>query len=303
MCEMTGTSRAWMKALVPVLACGLALPVHRAAQAQPVTLQVTFTNLAPAGGTYVTPVWFGFHNGNFDIADPGQNVAGTFVEALAEDGALMPMPGITTPTIMPAFTASGHGYAQGALMGPGSTLLDGSPRPPGPIAPGQTVSMHVTLDRSQLTYFSFATMVIPSNDFFVANLDARAHLIFDASGTFQPINLAIPGSAVLDAGTEPNTESMQTTAFFPGPNVGLGEAEGGTLRNATGYIPDGPILTYAPNGVRVFGNAQFSVPGYQIGAISVAVVPEPGSLALLASGLAFTGLIAYRSKRSAGRRA
>ena len=292
----TRGSRVWLKGLVPVLACGLALAAPDEGAAQPVTVQVTFTNLAPIGGTYVTPVWFGFHDGGFDIADFGQNAAGTFVEALAEDGVLMPTPGVSTPTIMPAFTASGRGFAQGALMGPGSTLPDGSPRPMGPIAPGQSVSMQVTLDPSRLTYFSFGTMVIPSNDFFVANLDPRAHLLFDGSGAVRPIDFVIAGSSVLDAGTEPNTESMQTTAFFPGPNLGQGESEGGTIQNAGGYIPGGPILTYAPNGVRVFGNAQFTAPGYRIGSIAVAVVPEPSTWALLGTGLLAVGGMARRRR-------
>jgi hypothetical protein len=280
--------------LVPALACGVALSVPDVGRAQLVTVQVTFTNLAPSGGTYLTPVWFGFHDGGFDIADPGQNAAGTFVETLAEDGVLMPTPGIGAPTIMPAFAASGRGFAQGALMGPGSTLPDGSPRPMGPIAPGQSVSMQVVLDRSRATYFSYGAMVIPSNDFFIANLDPRAHLMFDASGAVQSLDFIIPGSAVLDAGTELNTESMQTTAFFPGPNLGQGEGEGGTIQNASGYIPGGPVLTYAPNGVRVFGNAQFSVPGYRIGSIAVAVVPEPSTWALLGTGLLALGGMARR---------
>ena len=292
--------RSWMKGVVPVLVSGLALSVPTAATAQPVTLQVTLTNRAPVGGTYLTPLWFGFHDGGFDVYDLGQDVAGTFVEALAEDGVLMPTTGINTPTIMPTFAASGRGFAQGALMGPGSTLPDGSPRPIGPIAPGQTVSMLVTLERTRATYFSFGSMVIPSNDFFIANDDPRAHLVFDASGAFHALDFSVLGSAILDAGTEPNTESMETTAFFPGPNLGRGEAEGGSTQAARGYIPNGPILTYAPNGVRNFGNANFLAPGYQVASISVSTVPEPGSMALVAVGLGLTGAIGYRRRRSAG---
>lgn len=34
---------------------------------------VNIENLAPQQGTFLTPVWVGFHNGNFDIYDQKLN--------------------------------------------------------------------------------------------------------------------------------------------------------------------------------------------------------------------------------------
>lgn len=274
-------------------------------QAWALPVRVSVTNLAPAGGAYLTPLWFGFQDGNFDTYNKGQNVAATFVESLAEDGVINPATGINNPTIMPAFNASGHGFAQGAITGPGSTLPDGSARPPGPLAPGQTAkSAAINLNSAIVNYFSYGAMVIPSNDFFIANDDPKAHPIFDALGNFQPLNFFVLGSDVLDAGTEPDTESMDTAAFFPGPNLGKGGNENGTVHSAQGYIPDGPILTYAPNGTPVFGNADFTAPGYRVAEIRVTVVPEPATLLLFALGMGFM-LILFRCelKHTPGRRA
>ena len=51
------------------------------------TSQVTISieNLAPANGTQLTPVWVGFHDGQFDTFDSG-SPASPGLEQLAEDG-------------------------------------------------------------------------------------------------------------------------------------------------------------------------------------------------------------------------
>ena len=46
---------------------------------------VTIENLAPKDGVFFTPVWVGFHNGSFNLFDPGA-LASESVERVAEDG-------------------------------------------------------------------------------------------------------------------------------------------------------------------------------------------------------------------------
>ena len=74
----------------------------------------------------------------------------------------------------------------------------------GPIAPGASTSKRLTIDaNSSLNqYFSYAAMVIPSNDAYVANGNPLAHALFDESGNFIGAEITILGTSVNDAGTD-----------------------------------------------------------------------------------------------------
>ncbi len=91
-----------------------------AAKAEPVSVKVTIQNLAPANGTYLTPLWVGFHNGTFRLYTTGAPVSPSF-ERLVEDG--------NTDSISLLFrtSAAGIGGKDGVIIGP--TM-------PGAIAPG-----------------------------------------------------------------------------------------------------------------------------------------------------------------------
>ncbi|MHC4226836.1 MAG: spondin domain-containing protein [Planctomycetota bacterium] len=54
-------------------------------QAKDQEIIVRIENLGPEGGVYFTPVWMGFHDGSFDLFDPG-GLASEALERLAEDG-------------------------------------------------------------------------------------------------------------------------------------------------------------------------------------------------------------------------
>jgi Ca2+-binding RTX toxin-like protein len=208
-------------------------------------LTIEIENLAPTKGTLLTPVWFGFHNGMFDTYDRGRP-ASLGVERIAEDG--------TVSVIGNEFRQSGFGTVAGAVTGP----LVGAP---GPIDPGETGSFTVTLDASNPNsrYFNYASMVLPSNDFFIANGNERAHEIFDAKGNFLGADFTVLGSQVLDAGTEVNDEIPANTAFFGQSVPNTGTVENGVVRSATGFIPGGAILS-DPR----FVNADFTAPDYKI---------------------------------------
>jgi len=207
-------------------------------------LTIEIENLAPTNGTLLTPVWFGFHDGTFDTYDRGRPVS-PGLESVAEDGAV--------DIINREFDLAGFGTVQGAVLG-----LEGTP---GPIDIGETASFTVTLDGSSATsrYFSYASMIIPSNDFFISNGNERAHEIFDAEGNFLGADFTILGSQVLDAGSEVNDEVPANTAFFGQQTPDTGVTENGVVQLATGFIPGGPILS-TPR----FANGDFTAPGYQV---------------------------------------
>lgn len=215
----------------------------------PSTVTVSVENLSPDNGAFLTPLWFGFHDGTFDTYDRGRPVS-PGLESLAEDGA--------TELISQEFDLAGFGTVQGTILGGDGT--------PGPIDPGETATFTVELDPNDpgSRFFNYASMVIPSNDFFIANGNERAHPIFDEAGNFIGADFIVFGSNVLDAGSEVNDEIPANTAFFGqmAPNTGVDE--NGVVQLAEGFMPNGPILSSAD-----FSNADFTAEGFQVARIRV----------------------------------
>ncbi len=256
------------------------------ALASPMTVEITVTNLAPTGGVHVTPVWVGFHDGTFDIYNLG-DPASSALERIAEDGNPMPL--------SDAFTASSAGMEQGVIVGPGAGA--GFPPPP-VIPPGGMASLLITLDSSLASsrYFSYAAMVVPSNDYFIANGDPLAHPVFTSGGLFNSdpgtpglISFTVLGTQVRDAGTEVSDEMFDTTAFLGQSMNNTGADENGVVHAPTAsYTPGGPVLSDSR-----FTNADFLANGYQIARIELRSVPEPTTALLLPLG----GLILLGVKR------
>jgi hypothetical protein len=247
-----------------MLARFLSLVLMCAASAGAATIRVTIRNLAPAGGTFLTPFWVGFNNGTFDLYDLGAP-ASLAIERVAEDG--------DTAELMMDFAASGAGTAQATIPGPA-----------GPFAPGESTAVDFTVDPADpmSRYFSYASMIIPSNDAFIANGNPLAFQIFDAGGNFLGANFVVLGSMVNDAGTEVNDEVPANTAFFGQMTPNTGVTEGGVVMIHGGFLPPGSggILD-SP----MFANADFTAPGYQAARISVELVPEPSTVMLVGAGL------------------
>lgn len=224
---------------------------------------VSIENLAPESGTFLTPVWVGFHNGEFDTYDRGRP-ASPGLESLAEDGA--------TEGISAEFLASEKGTVDGTLPG-----LDGVE---GPIDPGEIVSQTFTVDSEDPNsrFLNYASMVLPSNDAFIANGDPEAIPVFDESGNFIGADFIVYGDSTLDAGTEVNDEAESSTAFFGQTAPNTGETEGGVVELHPGFIEDGRILSEDgsdENAVAAFTSADFTEPGYEIARISIRNTDEP----------------------------
>ena len=258
-------------------AIGIGLAIAPAAShAQ--NIRVSVENLAPNQGTFLTPVWVGFHNGGFDLYNRGASASAS-LERIAEDGDFSPL--VTT------FSASGAGTTQGILFG--STIP--------PVMPGQTATASFTVNPNSpmSRYFSYASMVIPSNDAFVANDNPLAFEIFDASGHFIGADFVVLGSIVLDAGTEVNDELPRNTAFFGQATPNTGVPQNGTVGLHSGFNPvgSGGILDSA-----MFANADFKAANYRVARIRVTAVPEPGSVALLVGmSVAGAGVVVRRRRK------
>ena len=250
-------------ALAFTVALGAVTTMTAAATAA--TLKVTIDNLAPANGGLLTPVWVGFHDGSFDLYNRGESLDGfPGMEALVEDGITAPLTdnfALTTPD-----------GVQGTL------LSEGIP----PLEVGESTSFIFEVDASN-QYFSYASMVIPSNDAFIANGNPFAHEIFDDAGNFIGADFIVTGAEVLDGGTEVNDEAAFSTAFLGQAAPNTGDDEAGVVELHPGLVEGGRILSTTDstpfNGLPLnFTGADFTAPGYEVARIRVEKVPEPGTI-------------------------
>ena len=211
-------------------------------------VEVTVENVSPESGTLITPVWVGFHSANFDSYDGGVSLDGfPGMEEIAEDG--------NTGPLSDSFALQVADGVQGVVAGPG-----------GPLAPGQSGSVRFDLDPNTNRYFSYVSMVIPSNDAFVANGSPLAHRVFDVNGVFTPFTFYILGNEVNDGGTEVNDEVPANTAALNQAAPQTGVDENGVVTDHPGFIPGGNVLAAIPNG-------QFIAPGYRIAKVTVKAAP------------------------------
>ena len=151
--------------------------------------------------------------------------------------------------------------------------------------PGFSSTEMVYLDAAQHRYLSYAAMLLPSNDAFVANDNPAAYAIFDAEGHFAgPLNINISGQQVWDAGTEANTEA--DAAFFDqsAPDTGMATTDlialhpgfNGSFGNPTGTPQvflggtNGPGISFDETA------ADFSLPGSQVATIRLSRAVDGG---------------------------
>lgn len=272
-----------MKPAISLLLSGLAAVTVLHSNASATQISVTVENLTPPGGLYFTPVWIGFHDGSFDSFDAGAP-ASAAMEALAEGGDVNGLQG--------EFSAIADGQ-QGVVTAPA-----GFPAAP-VFDPGDSGSL--TLDLNPLTnrYFSFASMIIPSNDAFIGNNDPLAYEVFNATGVFTgPLDILVLGTEIWDAGTEENTEFGAAFLAIGGDSTD----ESGVIGLHPGFNMPGNILgglTAAGTTIdEVLGD--FTQSGYQLARISINQIPEPQFVAIFGLGLGLMTVVGGRRKQ--GRR-
>lgn len=258
------------KALIVAVASTALLST--ASQATLVEVQVS--NLFDDGGLALTPVWAGFHDGSFDTFDAGSSASAS-LQALAEGGDVSGIVAdfnTASPTGQQTVITAPAGFPGGPVFEPGESATSGT----------------FDIDAASTGYFSFLSMLIPTNDAFIGNDDAMAYSLFDLNGNFVGLDILVVGDNVWDSGTELNTGFG--SPFLVGANGQARQDENGVIGQHAGL----DVLT---GGLSIFGGntpagysidqvaADFTAQGFNVARITVNQVPVPASLGLLAMGL------------------
>lgn len=240
----------------------------RAAQ---VDVTVTIENLAPANSISFAPLRFGFHSGAFDAFNVGETATAPII-SVAEGGS--------GSDWFPAF----------ALAEPAAVLgsTDGA------LLPGMTFSTaKFRVDTTINPYFTFASMVVPSNDFFIGNDDPMAYRLFDAGGNLVLPTISQNAADIWNAGSEAFDPAH--AAFLVGGSNPLRTPENSVVGFNVGELSGFNGLTTAPGYVfdsQLGANSEI----YRI-SFGVSAVPEPAeSAAVVAAALGVGACLRLRRR-------
>lgn len=255
--------RALRTAVAALVAAGAAM----AAQAATVDVTVTVQNLAPANGIAFAPLHVGIHNGSFDAFDLG-GVATAPIISVAEGGA--------GGAWQAAFAAADPTATRGTV---GGLLL-----------PGASSQLTLRVDTAVNTLFSFAGMVVPSNDFFIGNDSPTEYRLFDAGGALALSAITVTAAEIWDAGSE---------VFDAAAAAFVGNNDLRTAQNSVVAFNFAELAAF--NGLQTGAGYTFNsglTAGSEVYRISfeVSPVPEPGSLAMLTAGLLGIGGLVRRRR-------
>ena len=147
-----------------------------------------------------------------------------------------------------------------------------------------------TVDPSLNRFFTFGSMVVPSNDHFIGNDSPTQHMLFDAGGNLNITAITQRGRDIWDAGSEA-TDPLNA-AFLVGGNNDLRTPQNGAVNfNISEFSAFNGLTTAA--GYTFDSQLTADTEVYRI---TFEVVPEPGSLALASAGLMATGLFAAQRR-------
>ncbi|MDJ0661528.1 MAG: spondin domain-containing protein [Crocosphaera sp.] len=224
-------------------------------------VRVDVENISPIGGVSITPVWVGFHDGSFDSYNPGAS-AQFGLELLAEDGNTAQITEDFNDNLTYINSNNESETVPSTQMG---VRVDGT-LGGGPITPGNKVSgMFEIVDEDDTNrYFSYASMILPSNDYFIANGNPFARdLLSLLSGDVSSISFEVGLSGTVnDAGTEINDfDTSAGNLLYPGLGTGQtgpqqGDPENGDVGSVT--APFANFLNQPPNFASDFATLNFN---------------------------------------------
>ena len=237
------------------------------AQAQQVVVTATITNLAPANSISFAPLHVGFHNGSFDAFNLG-GVAAAGIVSVAEGGA------------------GGQWQADFAAADPSATRgTIGGLR-----LPGTSASLSFVVNAGLNPFFTFASMAVPSNDFFIGNDDAQEYRLLGASGQLLISSITVRANEVWDAGSE---------VFDPAASAFVGNNSLRAPQNSVVAFNFGEFAGFngLTTGAGYVFNSQLTAASevYRID-FAVVAVPEPGTYGLLSAGLLAVAWVARRRR-------
>ena len=250
---------------------GFTLCVSNAAHAVPV--RVTVTNTATDGGFFLTPVYFGFHDGSVDLFDVG-SAASTGIENIAEVGSFSAL-AAERQAIQPDTVGAAAGMT--------------------PLAPGETRSFVVDLDAINNQYLFFASMLLPSNDTFIGVDNPLMFDLFNDMGQFVDQVIDVTTSFAYDAGTEVNDPTIGP-AFVDGQAIMAGIDENGVITAASSLDNFLGLLLANGGFLDQDATAFLNNPNFSFARIEISEVPLPPALGLMAIGLAGLGANVMRRK-------
>lgn len=249
-------------AVLPLALAAIALGVQPA-RADLIDVTVTVENLAPVRGVSFAPLRVGFHNGSYDAFNNGQTPSAAII-SIAEGGS--------GSDWFPAFAAVDPTATLGSV---GGALL-----------PGLSASNTFRIDSTLNPFFTFASMLLPSNDLFIGNDSPVEFRLFNPTGGLAISSITQRGRSIWDAGSE--VADPANAAFVVGGTNALRTPQNGVVsfsrselgafdgvQTAGGYTYDNSLLTADGEVYRI---------SFQAAAVPAVPAPPAIVLALIAVG-------------------